>query len=235
MSKFFVRSKETTGPEDWQVVLADPEKHWKSGYSAKSLAYCWEEAGEFPVEVSKVFENSKVEVLNGLELIRGDVEFMVPLPEGSRGSFSDILVLAKSGGQRIAIAVEGKVSESFGGFVSGQLNNLPLNSGRPKRLEFLKEILGLGTFDNERLHKIRYQLLHRTASALIEAERFGAPTAVMLVHSFSQEDRHLDDYKEFVELFGTTGDVNTVSYAGNKDGIDLYLAWVRGNPIYLGK
>jgi hypothetical protein len=24
----------TTGPEDWKGGLADPEKHWKKGYSA---------------------------------------------------------------------------------------------------------------------------------------------------------------------------------------------------------
>ena len=82
---------------------------------------------------------------------------------------------------------------------------------------------------------IRYQLLHRTASALIEAERFGASTAFMLVHSFSQEDEHLEDYQEFVKLFGTSGEVNTVSYAGNKNGIDLYLAWVRGEERFLLK
>jgi hypothetical protein len=27
-----------TKPEDWQNLLADPEKQWRDGYSAKSLA-----------------------------------------------------------------------------------------------------------------------------------------------------------------------------------------------------
>jgi len=34
----------TSGPEDWQALLADPTKHWKTGCSARTLAYCWEEA-----------------------------------------------------------------------------------------------------------------------------------------------------------------------------------------------
>lgn len=31
-------------PEDWQPHLGDPKKHWRTGYSAKPLAYCWQEA-----------------------------------------------------------------------------------------------------------------------------------------------------------------------------------------------
>jgi len=27
------------GPEDWKPLLAEPEKHWRTGYSAKTLAY----------------------------------------------------------------------------------------------------------------------------------------------------------------------------------------------------
>ena len=40
-----------------------------------------------------------------------------------------------------------------------------------------------------RLAWIRYQLLHRTASAVIEARRFGAHNAVMLVHSLRADPR----------------------------------------------
>ena len=37
-----------TNPEDWKQFLAEPEKHWKSGYSARSLAYCWHESDGIP-------------------------------------------------------------------------------------------------------------------------------------------------------------------------------------------
>lgn len=42
MTKFYVPS---TGPDDWQTLLGDPVKHWRTGYSAKTLAHCWEGAG----------------------------------------------------------------------------------------------------------------------------------------------------------------------------------------------
>ncbi len=57
----------------------------------------------------------------------------------------------------------------------------------------------------------------------------------MLVHSFSQNDEQLEDFQAFLDLFGATGAVNTVSYAGNKNGVDLYLAWVRGEERFLHK
>lgn len=49
---------------------------------------------------------------------------------------------------------------------------------------------------------IRYQVLHRAASALIEAERFRADTALVMVHSFSSEDLGLPDFQAFTQLFG---------------------------------
>ena len=218
--RFFVRAKETENPEEWQLAVG--KSRWKTGYSAKSLAYSWEEAKGIPPSVRQVFDRSGVEVFEGLRFVRGHVEHRVSLPGGSAASQNDIFVLAESGSQLIVIMVEGKVRESFGQYMSDWLENISSRSGKPARLEFLKATLGLDTFENERLKNIRYQLLHRTASALIEAERFGASTAVMMVHSFSQKDEHLEDYQAFVELFGTTGDVDTVSYAGNKSGIDLY-------------
>ena len=228
--RFFVRAKETENPDEWQLAVG--KSRWKTGYSAKSLAYSWEEAEGFPHSVRQVFDRSEIEALGDMRFVRGHVEHKVSLPGGSAASQNDIFVLAESNDRKIVIMVEGKVRESFGQYVGDWLKNISPRSGKPARLEFLKEKLGIEHHD---VNQIRYQLLHRTASALIEAERFGATTAVMLVHSFSQEDRHIEDYQEFVKLFGTTGDVDTVSYAGKKNGIDLYLAWVRGNPVYLEK
>jgi hypothetical protein len=35
MSKIFIPANK---PEDWKSLLAEPDKHWKTGYSAKTLA-----------------------------------------------------------------------------------------------------------------------------------------------------------------------------------------------------
>jgi hypothetical protein len=82
---------------------------------------------------------------------------------------------------------------------------------------------------------IRYQLIHRTVSALIEAERLGAKNAMMLVHSFSQSNEWFNDYCEFLRLFSLAGDLDSVSGPVNLNGIDLYFCWVRGDKEYLEK
>lgn len=228
---FFVRGKETDSPEEWKDLVG--ERRWKTGHSAKSLAYSWEEAGGFPPEVRAIFDNSDFTRLHTLNFVRGYPEHKVPLRGGSSASQSDILVIAESEIERIVISVEGKVKESFGQYVEDWIENASPNSGKPIRLQYLKERLEIEGRD---LDDVRYQLLHRTASALIEADRFGVGAAVMLVHSFSKTDEHLADYQAFAKLFGISdANVNTVSYAGNKNGIDLYLAWVKGDKRFLEK
>src|SRR5260370_2409712 len=34
----------TSGPDDWKSFLAEPKKRWKTGFSARTLAHCWEHA-----------------------------------------------------------------------------------------------------------------------------------------------------------------------------------------------
>jgi hypothetical protein len=50
----------TTGVEDWRRLLADPEKHWRTGSSAKCLAHCWEDADGFPAEIKRLFSESGI-------------------------------------------------------------------------------------------------------------------------------------------------------------------------------
>ena len=226
MNKFYVHSK---GPESWKELLAEPDKHWKTGYSARSLAYCWEEAQGFPKSVADVFKSSSFELFHSVEFILGIPEHKVDLPpKGGRPSQNDLLVLAKSQDELISIAVEGKVAEQFGPLVSEWMEDA--SPGKSERLEFLINLLEI---NNKDISNIRYQLLHRTASALIEAERFCAPHALMLVHSFSQTHEWFEDYAAFAKLYGIQADLNTIHFAGDINGKNLYLGWVTGEKEYL--
>jgi hypothetical protein len=64
MEKIFVPAK---SPEDWNLLLAEPNKHWKNGYSAKALAYCWQEANDFPKSVKTVFNKSGINIFKNIE------------------------------------------------------------------------------------------------------------------------------------------------------------------------
>lgn len=213
---------------DWQRLLAKPDLHWKSGYSARSIAYSWTEARGFPREVKTVLEDTETSSLHDLEFLIGIPEHEVPLPGGRRPSQNDVFVLAKGSDGLVSIAVEGKVSEAFDKPVDMRFANP--TPGESARLEFLLELLGL---ERAAVGSLGYQLLHRTASAILEAKRFGARHAIMLVHSFSQDLAHFEDYAAFVGLFGRTAEANRVTEAKRLDDITLHLGWVVGDAEYL--
>lgn len=222
MSRIYVP---TSSAEQWAPLLAEPVKHWRSGYSARTLAYSWQEARGFPSEVGSALASQ----FPSAELLLAIPEHKVSLPGGSRSSQNDIWALARCKGQLISIAVEGKVSEPFGPTVQEwQAESSP---GKAERLAYLLSLLGLSSVQDT----TRYQLLHRTASAIIEAQRFNAAHAVMLVHSFSQSSEWFQDYAAFVALMGGSATENNIVSVGSRSGVSLHLAWVCGNANYLSK
>lgn len=86
----------TSGPQDWNNLLVDPGKQWNRGYSARTLAYCWEASDGFPPEVAKPFAMSNEHLLAELTPILAIPEFKVSLPGSIRASQNDIFVLARS-------------------------------------------------------------------------------------------------------------------------------------------
>lgn len=212
-------------------IPTNKPEDWKAGYSAKALAYSWQEAHDFPETVRKVCKKSGIELFKNVELLLVFPECQVPLPGGSRPSQNDIFVLAKASNQLISITVEGKASEPFGDTVAEWRKDS--SEGKRKRLKFLLKELELE--DNKEINTIRYQLLHRTASALIEANKFRAPNALMLVHSFSQSNEWFSDYGQLLALFGVDAQTDSLVFAGNINTIDLYFGWVKGDKEYLDR
>jgi hypothetical protein len=228
------------GVASWRALLADPAKQWKSGYSAKALAHCWQEADGFPLSVRAVFSAFGVPFADA-ELVLAIPEHRVALPGGSRASQTDLFALARSGSDLISIAVEGKVAEAFDTTVGEWLDRRAAEQAKRgrarepsanarKRLTFLCELLQL---DEAGILDLRYQLLHRTAAAILEAQRFAAHHALMLVHSFSAKDTWLDDYQAFAQRMGAPGaDVDAIVAVGERGGVPVYLSWVRAEELW---
>ena len=211
----------TKGPEDWKHLLADPDLHWKAGYAAYALAHRWEEAKGFPSEIKEALES--VPALEDVELLLAIPEYKVSLPGGGAASQNDLFCLARNRQGLVSIMVEGKVNEPFGPLVSEWYDDP--SPGKVKQLNFLCRTLGL---DKDQVQGVRYQLLHRTASAILEAKRFKALTAAMLVHSFSPTYNWFEDYAAFADLFETYTSMDQVHSAGKIGDIHLYLAWIKG-------
>jgi hypothetical protein len=216
----------TTSSDDWRKLLAEPNKQWRSGYSAKELAQCWEQAGGFPNEFQDSYKKLDNPVLHELELLLAIPEYQVRLPGGGRSSQNDLFVLARArDNQLVAIMVEGKVNEPFGMTLGKWLEGA--SDGKKTGLKYLCDVLGLS---KEPPSHIQYQLLHRTESVIIEAKRFNSCCAMMIVHSFSSEHRWFAEYQKFLALFNVSCQANELVKLPNQQDVSVYLGWVVGKP-----
>lgn len=216
----------TRGVESWQALLADPDKHWKEARSAYEAAHSWEAASSsprgLPPEVARVLDTSPE--TTAAELVIGLPEHRVALPGGGHASQNDLWALLRAGPSTISMAVEAKAGERLGETVGEWRSDASPRSGKPVRLAAIRELLALEEAD---LDPVRYQLLHRAASALIEAERFGAARALVLVQAFGGEAdaKSLADVGGFAGLYGRDFERNRVVHLTDRTPVPLLLAW----------
>jgi hypothetical protein len=83
--------------------------------------------------------------------------------------------------------------------------------------------------------ELRYQLLHRTAAAILEADRFECSQAVMLVHHFADapEDGsdNFEDFKRFTYAIGAPiSGRNGISDAVCLERVHVRFAWIDDQP-----
>ncbi|WKL58730.1 hypothetical protein Q1W73_07020 [Asticcacaulis sp. ZE23SCel15] len=121
------------------------------------------------------------------------------------------------------LAIEGKVDETFGPTIDEWLTPTP-SSGKLKRLAMLSELLCI---DPAQHGALRYQLLHRTASAVLEAKRYMSDEAAMVVQSFCPNKSGFSDFSAFVSAMGLgTATVGGMTGAKVCGGVNLRLGWV---------
>ena len=218
----------TLKPEDWKVFLAQPEKQWKDGYSAKELATAWQNALDFPKIIRNALASSKIAEDKEIEFIQGIPEYKVDLPGGISASQNDLFVLAKIDNELVVIMVEGKHREPFGKTVAEWKKDGGFSEGKQSRLAYLATTLGLPLSN---IDELRYQLFHRTVSAILTAHKYCAKKAIMLVHTFSLNNDSYPDYEVFAKMLGYKPEMNCFTEYKAKSGILLSLGWVNNEGI----
>ena len=215
----------TTCAEDWKWLLAEPELHWRSGYSAMALARCWEAARGLPPEIGELF----TAIGPSPTLLLAVPEHKVPLPGAKRGdSQNDLFSLVRTSEHTVAVTIEGKVNEAFDRTLGEWLKGA--STGKLERLEYICSLLGLQQPLPDHIH---YQLLHRTASALIEADRFKTDAAAMVVHSFSQSGKWFAEFRQFAALLGCDLSPGQLGRATTATKRPLFVGWAVGNERFL--
>ena len=212
-------------PEDVIPHLGSPT-HWKQGRSAKALADAWYQANDFPPRVRAILQQDPT--LSGVDLIDAWLERCTDLADGrSTASQTDLLAVASVGPELAIIAVEGKVTERFDKLVVEWLADG--SEGKRTRLASLCNLLGLVA---ENVGDLRYQFFHRTAAAILEARRYRASRAVLLIHSFCPNATGLNDYIAFGRRLGFEKlGRDLISEPRTIGGIELQLAWISDDPL----
>ena len=221
------------GPLDWKPLLANPERQWKPGYSAMACAQCWEDAVEkmpsgLPPEISGI-------VGDQTRLILAIPEHQVPNPGGTTKSQSDVFALLAMGGATCTLTVEAARDRPFGRSVNKWAEKTERSDAI---LDCMSEVFGNA---GRPPGHVPYQLCHRTASAIYEADRFNAGSAAMIVHSFfpegeNEEKDGFGDFAAFCAFLGVA-DVEKSKPMRTRlsTGQDLLLGWAEGDTKYLRK
>ena len=216
---------------DWKRGLANSELHWKPNHSAMACAQCWEEAVKkrpsgLPPEISGI-------VGSETRLILAIPEHTVPNPGGTKPSQSDVFALLARGEATCTLTVEAVKDKRFGDLVSEWE---PKTTSSEAILDRMSEVFGSA---GRPPGHVPYQLCHRTASAIYEADRFNAGSAAMIVHSFfpEGEDEEKDGFDRFAEFCAFLGradaEKSTPMWITLSTGRDLLLGWAEGDPKYL--
>ena len=201
--------------EDWIEVVT--KRHYREGHSAYEVAQKWRFVrSRLPEPILSLFQESQCSELHNLEIRQLYAEFPVWLDTHSTPSKNDLMIFCEGiENHKITIALEAKCDESFANPVSVWLRDTDKPTHRRqrelfrsraepvprklRRLAFLNEILSIKIGIDS---PVRYQLLHRLASAILIARQTFAKATVMMVQAFSDSPRNFEDFRYFCSLLG---------------------------------
>ncbi|ODA33120.1 DUF6946 family protein [Planctopirus hydrillae] len=227
MSRFNI---ETRGIDSWRERLADPVTQWVRGYSAFEAAVSWELAAKsasgLPTSISAVLARAGY---GESHLLLGVAEHNVSLEGQGHDSQCDLWALLQTSNGMVSLSVEAKANEPFGeGHQSLQtwldsgksLNSKPNRLKRWQHVQRMLPISGVAGYG-----EVAFQLLHRCATAVIEAERFNLKHAIFIVQAFKSPST---SYNEFVKLCTAIGIDSGKGHLHmtNVGNISLGVAWV---------
>jgi len=207
----------------WRAGLADPYLHWRRKKSAWEMAVAWESRRDsdsgLPLEVAAALDGHPD--LKNPTLLLGLVEHRVLLDTKKTPSQNDLWCMFLTDSGQVSVAIEAKAGEDFDRRLSEWL--VSDGEGKTQRLQFLCRTLGLEPNPDVSL---RYQLFHRTASAVLEAKRWRVGRALMLVQSFSESRTSWQDFVHFAAQFRLSVAKGAVSGPVRVEDTELYLGWV---------
>jgi hypothetical protein len=234
---------EITTVDEWFQFAPPKEgrRQWVGGRSAKELAKIFLESGvpAVPPELRALLSSHRG--LGTVDLTAAFPEHKIALdrfPGETRNA--DLAAIGESSIGKVAVTIEAKADESFGGTIGETLTAASAKSNVPKRIATLaKAVLGDA---GPGINNLRYQLLHGTAASLIFAAEHAAAAAVFVVLEFcgpsctkENLERNSRDFELFIKALSPTAPEPTI---GNligpfsAPGGEFVPA---GLPLFIGK
>jgi hypothetical protein len=214
----------TRGLCSWRDRLASPDKQWKREFSAFETAVSWESAASsasgLPNQISLLLQSR----FDSPVLLFAVAEHKVDLPGGNAASQSDVWAVISSSEGLLSLTVEAKAGEPFGDDTLGKwLVGTSERSvkNRKARWEYVRSHLPIA----ESYLEVRYQMLHRCAAAVIEAERLGCSHAAFVVQAFNAPESSFAEFERFcaaLKLPSARGSLASTAVAG----ISLSVGWI---------
>lgn len=235
--------QEIASLEAWREFGAPKsgDRQWRDGRSAKECAQAWlATLPAMPVEVAEVLSGHPD--FGRCTGWSAEPEAHVPIDHLRGPPNIDVMVKARDKSGGFIVAVEAKAYESFGPTVGQRLARAEKYTVKNPRSKAVDRVLSLterllGQTSDEAAD-LRYQLLTAAAAALSEAERAGAPRAVLLIHEFvtkattdARHSKNTADLDRFVDQM-SGGKIGSVA-AGQLVGPIRRKRW--GPELYVGK
>jgi hypothetical protein len=167
-------------------------------------------------------------------LLLAIAEHKVALVGRGGDSQCDVWALVRTGAGTVSLSVEAKVREPFG-TANQSLNDwlVAEKVGEPKRAEesqtnrqarwaYVQSHLPIA--EGEGYSAVAYQLLHRCAAAVIEAERFGLKHAAFVVQAFGSPTESFDEYSKLCRAMGLQASRDRMGVAKVGD-VTLGVGW----------
>jgi hypothetical protein len=226
--------------EDW-FAHASPKKgsnQWKDYRSAKELAKSWFRPN-MPDELRNLLNSNPA--FQGFVIDEAVPEYQIQLDRfGGEPRNADLLILGRCNDGPGWLTIEAKADEEFRP-VECEYHREKSNSKSnvPKRINNLVQAMfGKDSMD-EKLGKLRYQLLHGAAATLIEAKKRKVKRAAFIIHEFlsSKTDpakvlRNTNDWDYFCSLYGMKGAIGTLSGPFEVAGGEFVQSNI---PLFIGK
>lgn len=154
------------------------------------------------------------------KLLLAVAEHKVSLPGGNADSQNDVWALVETEQGKASLCIEAKAQEPFGATLG-----FWLQAGGANRVARWDYIRGhLPATPEGAFLPVAYQLLHRCASAVIEARRFGLQHAACIVQAFNTPNPSFAAFTEFCQVMGMNvprGGIQTTIV----DDVHLAIGW----------